>query len=81
MPASGPTAPPLNTFIVRFWQETGTVPPRWCGQVQHVQSGERIAFTDPLALLHFLQRWVRMVETRETRDGSASEGRTSVDAR
>jgi hypothetical protein len=56
------TSPPLNTFIIRFWQGTDVTPTRWCGQVQHVQSGERIAFADAVALLHFLRRWVRLVE-------------------
>lgn len=52
--------PPLNTFIVRFWQEPGASEGRWRGQVQHVQSGERTAFDDEAALLSFVRRWVQM---------------------
>jgi hypothetical protein len=63
MPAPDLAPPPLNTFIIRFWQETDITPARWRGHVQHVQSGERIAFADAAALLHFLRRWVRLVET------------------
>ncbi|MCG2767835.1 MAG: hypothetical protein L6435_05555 [Anaerolineae bacterium] len=52
--------PPLNTFIVRFWRETGAGEGRWRGQVQHVQSGERIAFADKGTLMSFIGRWVQM---------------------
>lgn len=54
---------PLNTFIVRFWQEMGTSQVCWRGQVQHVQSGDKIAFVEETALLNFLRRWVEMEET------------------
>jgi len=52
--------PPLNTFIVRFWREPGAGEGRWRGQVQHVQSGERIAFADKGALMSFIECWVQM---------------------
>ena len=55
--------PPLNTFIVRFWQEPGANKPRWRGQVRHVQSSERVAFTSEDALLRFLRQWVGMEKT------------------
>jgi hypothetical protein len=51
-------SPPLNTFIVRFWRKPQTGQARWYGQVQHVQSGERVAFVDESALLFFIRRWV-----------------------
>jgi hypothetical protein len=54
--------PPLNTFIVRFWREPRPGRPYWRGQVQHIQSGEHIAFTDQALLLHFLLRWIQMPE-------------------
>jgi hypothetical protein len=57
--------PPLNTFIVRLWREPGIDQACWRGQVQHVQSGERMAFADEAALLRFLRRWVRMIEGDE----------------
>lgn len=56
--------PPLNTFIVRFWQEPGVGEGRWRGQVQHTQSGERVAFTDETALLSFVRRWVQTPESK-----------------
>ena len=62
---------PLNTFVVRFWQEVGSDRPRWRGQAQHVQSGERIAFADEAGLLAFVRRWVRLAE------GMAEEDRAS----
>lgn len=56
-------APPLSTFIVRFWRELEASQVCWRGQVQHVQSGDKIAFADETALLSFLRRWVEMEET------------------
>jgi hypothetical protein len=50
----------LNTFIVRFWREPGADRARWYGQVQCVQSGERVHFADEAALLSFIRRWVQM---------------------
>ena len=57
--------PPLNTFIVRFWQEPGASKPRWRGQVQHVQSGERTAFAGETTLLSFIRRWVQILKSSE----------------
>lgn len=54
--------PPLNTFIVRFWQEPGAGEGRWRGRVQHVQSGERAAFANEAGLLSFFRRWVQVPE-------------------
>lgn len=71
MPIKQSPRPPLNTFIVRFWRETEANQVCWRGQIQHVQSGERVALTDELALLHFLRRWVRLGEGREELRGEA----------
>lgn len=64
--------PPLNTFIVRFWREQGTGQTHWRGQVQHIQSGERIAFADEDTLLSFIRRWAQTLgsgkEPREERE-------------
>jgi len=60
MPSDERAIHPLNTFVVRFWQEWGTDHTLWRGQVQHVQSGERAAFADEEGLLTFVRRWVRM---------------------
>ncbi|MCK4449241.1 MAG: hypothetical protein KAW49_08315 [Anaerolineae bacterium] len=62
--------PPLNTFIVRFWRESAAGEGCWRGQVQHVQSGERIAFADEATLLRFLRRWVQTLEgSEESQEG------------
>jgi hypothetical protein len=77
MPTKQKTGPPLNTFIVRFWREPGASTLCWRGQVQHVQSGKRVAFADEGTLLHFLRRWVEMDElSREERDARLARGRT-----
>jgi len=57
--------PPLNTFIVRFWQEPGASEGRWRGQVQHIQSGERAAFADKGTLMSFIGQWVQMRGERQ----------------
>jgi len=67
MPSNRDPGTPLNTFIVRFWQGPGASKPRWRGQVQHVQSGERIAFADEATLLRFLRRWVQTLESKVPR--------------
>ncbi len=61
--------PPLNTFIVRFWQESEAGEGRWRGQVQHVQSGERTAFADEVALLSFIRQWVQTPEVERRMAG------------
>jgi hypothetical protein len=50
----------LNTFVVRLWCEPEEGKGRWCGQVQRLQTGEHIAFSDETALLAFIRRWVQM---------------------
>ncbi len=53
---------PLNTFIVRFWRDSEAGQAYWRGLVQHIQSGERIAFADEATLLRFLRHWIEMKE-------------------
>ncbi len=65
MPDEQESSLPLNTFIVRLWRESGTEQARWHGQVQHVQSGERVAFADESALLSFIRRWIGAQERDE----------------
>ena len=52
----------LNTFVVRLWSEPEEGQDRWRGQVQRLQSGEHIAFSDEVALMAFIRRWVQMPE-------------------
>lgn len=55
----------LNTFVVRLWREPEDEPDRWRGQVQRLQSGEHVAFSDEASLLSFIRRWVQMAERRD----------------
>lgn len=48
---------PLNTFIVRLWQELDSGRACWRGDVCHVQSGEHVAFANEDDLLRFIHRW------------------------
>ncbi len=53
---SGP-AKPMLTFVLRFQPETTAGEARWRGSIEHVQSGESIAFMDFETMLRFLQRF------------------------
>jgi len=50
-------APPLLTFVLRIQRETTASEERWRGSIEHVQSGEAIAFMDFETMLRFLQRF------------------------
>ncbi len=56
------TEQPQNTFVVRFWWEwrgeEAEQTPGWRGRVEHVQSGEGMAFREVSELLAFLQRFI-----------------------
>lgn len=56
------TEPPQNTFVVRFWWEQQGEDAEqtigWRGRIEHVQSGERMAFRDVRELLAFIARFV-----------------------
>lgn len=80
MPMGNPTGHPLNTFIVRFWQGQGAEGFYWYGQVQHVQSGESLAFIDEQALLSFIRRWVHIPEERDTVKEQGGKGMTEPEA-
>ncbi len=58
----GRAEPPQNTFVIRFWwewQENGPGPTMgWRGRVEHVQSGEGMAFREARQLLAFMARFV-----------------------
>ena len=45
------------TFVIRFWHETTAGEARWRGSIEHVPSGEAIAFMDFETMLRFLQRF------------------------
>jgi hypothetical protein len=47
--------PPINTFVVRFWQEWSAAGPRWRGRIEHLQSGQSVAFQDLGRMLDFMR--------------------------
>ncbi len=54
-----PTVPATTTatFVLRFWHETTAGQVRWRGRIEHVQSGESVAFLEIEAMLSFLRRF------------------------
>ncbi len=78
---------PQNTFVVRFWwewadknqttsaanrmDESG----RWRGRIEHVQSGERVAFQDTQQLLAFVRRFISSLELKTSSELSQVEGK------
>ncbi len=44
-------------FLLRFWHQTAGGEARWRGRIEHVPSGEAIAFMDIETMLRFLQRF------------------------
>jgi hypothetical protein len=60
-----PTAPPDSTFVVRFRREWTVTGPRWRGRIEHVQSGESVAFLNLDDMLVFLRRFGAIVNEGE----------------
>jgi hypothetical protein len=58
--AESSPVPPVSTFVVRFWQEWSVAGPRWRGRIEHVQSGESIAFLNWDGMLDFIRRFGAM---------------------
>ena len=59
MAESSPVSP-VSTFVVRFWQEWSAAGPRWRGRIEHVQSGESVAFLNWDGMLDFIRRFGAM---------------------
>jgi hypothetical protein len=55
--AESTPVPPVNTFIVRLWREWSAAGPRWRGRIEHVQSGESVAFLGLDGMLDFVRRF------------------------
>ncbi len=57
-----PIEQPQNTFVIRFWREwQGGGSDRtagWRGRIEHIQSGEGIAFYEPQEILAFIGRFL-----------------------
>jgi len=49
--------PQASTFVVRFWREPSCSGARWRGRIEHVQSGESLAFLDLDGILPFFGRF------------------------
>ena len=47
----------MVTFVLRFWHETSAGKVRWRGCIEHVQSGESLAFLEFKAMLSFLRHF------------------------
>lgn len=45
------------TFVVRLWREATAGEVRWRGRIEHVQSGETIAFLDLEGMLQFIRKF------------------------
>jgi hypothetical protein len=57
MAESTPVPPAVSIFVVRFWREGTAAGSHWRGRIEHVQSGEALAFLDMDAMLGFLRRF------------------------
>jgi len=55
-PSAGPTS--TQTFVVRFWREWSGAESRWRGRVEHVQSGQGVAFSDMEQMKEFMRDFV-----------------------
>jgi len=68
---------PHNTFVVRFWREwrggDAEQTPGWRGRIEHVQSGENMAFRDTRQLLAFIGRFVSPLSSPPS-DGEPAGG-------
>jgi hypothetical protein len=49
--------PQASIFVLRFWRESSGAGARWRGRIEHVQSGESLAFLDLDGILPFLGRF------------------------
>jgi hypothetical protein len=58
--AESSPVPQISTFVVRFWQEWSVAGPRWRGRIEHVQSGECVAFLGLEGMLDFIRRFGAM---------------------
>jgi len=71
-----PPVPPISTFVVRFWKEWSVAGPRWRGRIEHVQSGQSVAFLGLDGMLDFVRRFGAMSDD-ESRSAEKDEARGS----
>jgi hypothetical protein len=55
-----------TTFVLRFWRKAAVGEICWRGSIEHVQSGEEMAFLDVETMLAFLNRFGIKLEDGET---------------
>jgi hypothetical protein len=74
--AKSSPVPPVSTFVVRFWQEWSAAGPRWRGRIEHVQSGESVAFLNWDGMLDFIRSFGAMSDD-ESRPAKKDKARSS----
>ena len=62
--AKSSPAPPVSTFVIRFWHEWSAARSRWRGRIEHVQSGQRANFERLGGALDFVRSLGVMAEDR-----------------
>ena len=60
--------PPINTFVVRFWQEWSAAGRRWRGRIEHLQSGQSVAFQDLERMLAFMRSTGLVADNQQPRE-------------
>ena len=60
--AEPPRAPPVSTFVIRFWREWSPTASRWRGRIEHVQSGQRADFVSLEDMVAFVRASGAMAE-------------------
>ncbi len=69
--------PPQNTFVIRFWWELPKGGPpharRWRGRIEHLQSGEALAFDDCAQVLVFIKRFVATIDSAKADRGEVEQ--------
>ena len=51
------------TFVVRLWAEyLEQTPPAWCGEIEHVESGEVARFGDVGKMVEFIESFPKSDE-------------------
>jgi len=46
---------PLSTFVIRVWQEWSPDGGTWRGNIEHLESQERVGFQDTESIIAFLR--------------------------
>jgi hypothetical protein len=60
--AEAPTVPPLSTFVLRFWRDWTASGGQWRGRIDHLQSGQAVAFLSWQQIVGFVELCGILVE-------------------